>query len=114
MAATDTFHPGMNATLPADAVRCAQYNLMIKQLAIALDHTTTRLPYSKRRQILEALDWYHANSLHASKSAHGSPEFVTLPEGKWPTVEMKASHAIERFDRLQAIGWLKLKVTSRK
>ena len=108
MASTDEFNPGMDTTLPADALRCAQYNLMIKQLAIALDHTTTRLPYSKRRQIFEALDWYHAKSLHAIKNDDGRPVFVTLAEGKWPTVEMKASHAIDKFDRLEAIGWLKL------
>ena len=112
MASADEVNPSMGTSLPADGLRCAQYNLMIKQLAIALDHTTTRLPYSKRKHILEALDWYHADSLHAIKNADGPPVFVTLPEGKWPTVEMKASHAIEKFDRLEAIGWLK--VTSRK
>ena len=30
----------MDATLPGDVLRAAQYNLIIKQLRVALDHTT--------------------------------------------------------------------------
>ena len=31
----------MDATLPGDVLRAAQYNLIIKQLRVALDHTTS-------------------------------------------------------------------------
>ena len=108
MTSTDTRHEGLDTTLPADTLRCAQYNLMIKQLAAALDHTTTKLPYSKRKQIIEALDWYHVTSLHATKNRKGRPVFVIPPEGTWPTTEMKRHHAIDKFNKLEAIKWLKL------
>lgn len=112
MEAEDVFNKGMNVTLPADVLRCAQYNLMIKQLAIALDHQTTRLPYAKRKQLFDALDWYHTDSLHATKDLHGRPTFVILPEGTWPTTEMRLSDAVDRFKNLDAIGWLKTKSRS--
>ena len=109
MGSKDVFHDGMSATMSASILRCAQYNLMIKQLAIALDHRTTKLPYAKRKQILEALDWYHTDSLVATKGIKGGPTFVIPPEGLWPTTEMRLSHAVNRFNRLEAIGWLRLR-----
>ena len=109
MESKDVFNDSMNTTLPADALRCAQYNLMIKQLAIALDHTTTNLPYEKRKQIFEALDWYHTESLHATKDENGQPVFLILQEGVWPTKQMELGTAIDRFTKLEAIGWLKLR-----
>ena len=109
MESQDVFNDGMDATLPADALRCAQYNLMIKQLAIALDHTTSNLPYAKRQQIFEALDWYHTGSLLATKDANGQPVFVIPQEGVWPTTQMNLTAAINRFTKLEAIRWLKLR-----
>ena len=113
MGAEDVFHTGMDRTIPADVLRCAQYNLMVKQLAIALDPTTIKLPYAKRERILEALDWYNANSLYAIQDEAGRPQFVIPPEGAWPSREMKVSHAADRFNKLEAIGWLRLRPKSR-
>ena len=48
--AKETFNHNMDATLPGDMLRAAQYNLMIKQLRIALDHTTSNLSYAKRKR----------------------------------------------------------------
>ena len=109
MESQDVFNDSMDTTLPADVLRCAQYNLMIKQLAITLDHKTSNLPYNKRKQIFDALDWYHTGSLHATKDENGQPVFVILQEGVWPTTQMKLGAAIDRFTKLEAIGWLKLR-----
>ena len=74
MESRDVFNDSMDTTLPAAALRCAQYNLMIKQLATVLDHTTTNLPYEKRKQVLDALDWYHTESLHGDqKTTRANP-----------------------------------------
>ena len=48
MESKETFLLGMDATLPGDVLRAAQYHLTIKQLRVALDHTTSKLPYAKR------------------------------------------------------------------
>ncbi len=106
MASADTFNPSMKTTLPADQLRCAQYNLMISQLRVALDHRTSKLPHEKMKEILDALDWYHTQSLHATKDINGDPVFLELPVGKWPTIEMSIQHATDKFDRLETITWL--------
>ena len=66
MESKETFNQNMNATLRSDVLRAAQYNRMIKQLRVALDHTTSKLSYAKRKDIFDALDWYRVNSLYAS------------------------------------------------
>ena len=65
----------MDATLPGDVLRAAQYNLIIKQLRVALDHTTSKLPYAKRKDIFDALDWYHVKFLYATKDERDNPVF---------------------------------------
>ena len=107
----------MDATLPGDVLRAAQYNLMIKQLRVALDHTTSKLSYAKRKDIFDALDWYGVKSLYATKDVDGSPVFVdrdsfakatARPVGSWPTSEMQENQATDKFKCLEAIKWLKL------
>ena len=109
MESKDVFHEGMNSAMSASVLRCAQYNLMIKQLAVALDHRTTKLPYANRKQILDALDWYHTDSLLATKDEKGRPTFVITQEGLWPATEMRLSAAVDCFNKLEAIGWLRLR-----
>ena len=99
----------MDATLPGDVLRAAQYNLIIKQLRVALDHTTSKLPYAKRKDIFDALDWYHVKFLYATKNERDNPVFRDLPDGSWPTTEMQESQAVDKFKRLESIKWLKLK-----
>ena len=109
MGSKDTFNHGMNAPLTTDVLRSGQYNLMIKQLMIILDHTTSKLSHDQRKDVFDALDWYHTQSLHAVKDKHGKPVFVDLPVGRWPTMEMQESRAVDKFKRLESIKWLKLK-----
>ena len=109
MESKETFNPNMNVTFSGAVLRAAQYNLMIKQLRVALDHTTSKLPYAKRKDIFDALDWYGVKSLYATKDVHGNPVFVAdLPVGSWPTSEMQENHARDKFKCLESIKWLKL------
>ena len=109
MESKETFRHGMDATLPGDVLRAAQYNFTIKQLRVALDHTTSKLPYAKRKDIFDALDWYHVKFLYATKDERDNPVFRDLPDGSWPTTEMQESQAVDKFKRLESIKWLKLK-----
>ena len=110
MQAKETFNHSMDATLPGDMLRAAQYNLMIEQLRVVLDHTTSNLSYAKRKRISDALDWYHVKSLYFTKDALGNPVSKgDLSVGNWPTNEMQKIQAIDKFKRLESIKWLKLK-----
>ena len=108
MEAKDTPHPGTDATSSADTWRAALYNNMIKKLDVALEKWLVNLSHKQRKDIFDALNWYHTDALHATLK-NGKMEFVDLPNGKWPTTEMPMNVAKEKFEKLQSIKWLKLK-----
>ena len=105
--AGDTFHKGMNATSSGDALRAAQYNNMVKRLGIALEKWMVDLSHDQRKDIFDALDWYHTDSLQAVKK-DGKAVFIDIPDGRWPTTELSLEVANEKFEKLQSIMWLKL------
>ena len=74
-----------------------------------MDHTTSKLPYAKRKDIFNALDWYHVESLYATRDERDNPVFRDFPDGSWPSNEIKESQAVDKFKRLESIKWLKLK-----
>ena len=108
MEAKDTPHKGMDVTSSADTWRAALYNNMIKKLSVALEKWLVDLSHDQRKDIFDALNWYHTDSLLAVKN-QGKAVFVELPDGKWPTTEMPIEEAKKRFEKLQSIKWLKLK-----
>ena len=63
--------------------------------------------HDQRKDIFNALDWYHTDSLHAVEK-DGKAVFVELLDGKWPTMEMPMKEAKKKFEKLQSITWLKL------
>ena len=65
--ATDFHHQDANAKCPADVLRAAQYNNMIKKLDTGLEKWTANLSHTQRKDVLDALNWYHTNSLEAVK-----------------------------------------------
>ena len=107
MEAEDTSRKTIGVTIPADTLRAAQYNNMIKQLGIALEKWFVNLSHDKRKDIFDALDWYHTDGLQAIKK-NNKAEFVELPDGKWPTTEMPKEVTKKKFENLQSIEWLKL------
>ena len=109
MEAKDTYHKDMDARSSADNLRAAQYNNLIKQVGVALDRWTVNLTHAQRKDIYDALDWYHTHGLHALKRG-GNAVYVELSDGKWPTLEMSLEAATETFERLQSIKWLRLEV----
>ena len=106
--AEDTFHKGMGKVIPEDVLRAAQYNNMMRQVGVALAKWTVNLSHAQRKEIYDALDWYHTDGLYATKK-DGAVEFGELPEGRWPTTTMSMEAAREKFEKLQSIKWLKLK-----
>ena len=105
--ATNFHHQDANAKCPADVLRAAQYNNMIKKLDTGLEKWTANLSHTQRKDVLDALDWYHTNSLKAVKR-NGEFMFVEVPDGKWPVTTMPLRAAEEQFGRVQEIRWLKL------
>ena len=103
----DTYHSGMKTTLSAGALRAANYNRMLKQLNVALKKWTVSLSHDRRKDIFDALDWYNIDSLPVV-SQNGNPLFVELPDGKWVVKEMTIEQARDKFNKLEAIEWLKL------
>ena len=108
MESKSTYHKGMDANSSADALRAAQYNNMIKRLDIAMEQWLVNLSHDQRKDIFDALDWYHTDSLQAIKR-NGNAVFIDIPDGRWPTAEMPVQMSKEIFEKLQSIKWLKLK-----
>ena len=94
-----------------DAGRCTTCSTvqqsMIREVGVTLDKWAGNLSHAQRKDLYNALDWYHADGLYATKR-DGKVEFMELPEGKWPTTEMSLQEASRKFDQLQSIKWLKL------
>ena len=109
MAAEDTVNKDMGTLIPADVLRAAQYNNMIREVGVALEKWTVNLNHGQRTDLYDALDWYHTDGLYATMK-EGKVMFTELPEGIWPTVEMSSEAASNKFGRLQTVEWLKLKV----
>ena len=105
--ATDLHRQDANAKCRADVIRAAQYNNMIKKLDTGLEKWTANLSHTQRKDVLDALNWYHTNSLSAVKR-NGEFMFVEVPDGKWPTTTMSLTAAEQQFGRVQEIRWLKL------
>ena len=107
MEAKDTYNKGMKAMLKEDDLRAAQYNNMITQISVALERWAVNLSHAQRKDIYDALDWYHTQGLHAIPK-DGVAVFMDIPEGRWPTTDMSLDHAKNKFENLQSIKWLKL------
>lgn len=107
MEAEDTYNKGMGACIPADVLRAAQYNNMVRQVGVALERWMVNLSHTQRKELYDALDWYHTGGLNAI-NRDGEVTFIDLPDGKWPTKTMAIEVARDKFDKLQSIKWLKL------
>lgn len=107
MGAKDTCHKGMGVMMPANVLRAAQYNYMIREVSVALDRWAVNLSHEQRKDIYNALNWYHTDGLYATKR-DGKVVFRELPEGRWPTTEMSLQEARSKFDQLRSVNWLKL------
>ena len=111
MGAKDVYFTHMDASMSAGAIRAAQYNIMLKQIGLALEKWAVMLSHKQRKNIYDALDWHHANpeGLPAIKR-NGHAVVVELPEGRLPVEEMSLQAAKESFEKLESIKWLKLSV----
>ena len=106
--AKDTYNERMDAWFKADALRAAQYDNMLKELDVALEKWLPNLSNAQRKDLYDALDWYHIGKLQVIKK-DGEAVFTEFPDGKWPTTEMPIEMAERKFEKLQSIKWLQLK-----
>ena len=107
--AKDTFHQGMDTSSEEDYLRAAQYNNMARRLGVALKNWTPNLHNIQRKAILDALNWYHTDKLLAVKGNNEHVWFEPPEEGKWPARTMPLDAAKSKFEKLEAIRWLRMK-----
>ena len=109
MEARKVHFKAMDASMSAGAIRAAQYNNMLKQIGLALDKWAVMLSHDQRKDIYDALDWYHSDP-HALPAIKRDDQVVVLelPEGKLPVSSMTLEAAKEKFDKLESIEWLRL------
>ena len=81
LGAEGTFNEHANATSSADSHRAAQYNNMIEKLRVALEKWAVNLSHNQRRDIFDALDWYHTDGLLAVR-VKGEMQYVQVPRWK--------------------------------
>ena len=102
---------GLEITVPADHRRAAEYKILLRQVGVALERWSPHLSPSQRKDIYDALDWFHTDTTRMLfvTTAENEGRFVDVPDGTFPAEAMTAEAAAEVYERLQAIGWLKLK-----
>lgn len=106
----DVYNKNMNTILKADFLRAAQYNNMIKILEVNLEKWMLHLSHNQRKDVLDALDWYHTDNLQVVKNSQsGNLQHIELKDGRWPTSDMPLAEAEKRFAKLQSLRWLNLK-----
>ena len=93
--------------IPANALRGARYNVMLKELEIALDKWSTALSYDQRQDIIEAVDWYNLRVFSVEEDWPGRATLKKLPDGVW-TGDLEHETAQEKFENLKSIKWLNL------
>ena len=60
-----------DARIPENTVRAARYNIMLKELEVALDKWPTALSYGQRKEIIEAFDWYNLRAFLVEEDLPG-------------------------------------------
>ena len=102
---------GLEITVPADHRRAADYRRLLRKVGVALERWSSHLSPSQRKDIYDALDWFHTDPtrMFFATTAENEGRFVDVPDGTFPAETMTAEAAAEVYERLQAIGWLKLK-----
>ena len=77
LGAKETFHEGADVTSSADRLRAAQYNNMIRKLRVALEQWAVNLSHPQRRDVFDALNWFHTEGLLALRM-EGEMEYVQV------------------------------------
>lgn len=93
--------------IPEDAVRAARYNVMLKELDVALDKWSAALSHDQRQEIIEAVDWYNLWFFLIEEDWPGRARMKKMPDGVWEG-DLSLETAQEKFEHLRSIKWLKL------
>lgn len=103
---------GGDYTIPADDLRAAQYKMLLKQVGVGLERWTPHLSLSQRKDIYDALDWFHTDPerMLVLGTDEGGLRLLDVPEGTWPGTSMNEAAARSIYERLCLVRWLRLKV----
>ena len=107
----DQHSEGLGITFTADQLRAAEYKTLLRQVGVALERWSPHLQPVQQKDIYDALDWFHTDPTRAQVivTPENQAEFVDVPDGTFLAKTMTAEAAAEVYERLYAIGWLKLK-----
>ena len=93
----------------ADEWRAVLYNEMLGEVGRILDHWSPHLPQERKQSLLRALDWYHREGVVLAPSPRVvGHKFPRVEPGTWPGDKMSLDEAKEKFEKLEAVKWLKL------
>lgn len=94
----------------ADEWRAVLYNEMLREIGRTLDHWSPHLSLERKQSLLRALDWYHRGRAFVAPGPPiaGQKRFLEIEPGTWPGLRMSLDEAKEKFQKLEAVEWLKL------
>ena len=107
MQAEEQYIDSTQQRIPANALRAARYNVMLKELKIALDKWPAAFSYNQRQAIIDAVDWYNLRTFSVEQDWPGRAALKRMPDGVWEG-DMDFKTAEDRFRNLKSIKWLKL------
>ena len=93
--------------IPENTVRAVRYNVMLKELEVALDKWSTALSYDQRQEIIEALDWYNLRAFPVEEDLPDVFRLEKMPDGVW-IGDLRLETAQQKFHNLKSIKWLRL------
>ena len=93
--------------IPEDTVRAARYNVMLKELEVALDKWSIDLSYDQRQKIIAAFDWYNLRAFLVEEDLPGAFRLEKMPDGVW-IGNLRLETARKKFHNLRSVKWLKL------
>ena len=108
MGAEHKYLSNIRKLVPADVARVGHYNKMITKLSIALEKWALGLSHKQRKDLFDALDWFHTDHLFVHEES-GILRFKEFPDGKWTHGTLQLEEAQYKFEQLHAIKWLKFK-----
>ena len=102
---------GRQVGISAEHLRAFRYKALLKEVGVALERWTPHLSISQRKEIYDALDWFHTDPdrMHAVSKDGKVFRLVEVPDGTFPLPNMHEDAAVQVYERLRLVKWLKLK-----
>ena len=96
--------------ISAEHLRAFRYKALLKEVGVALERWTPHLSISQRKDIYDALDWFHTDPDRMPAVLKDEVlMLVDVPDGAFPLADMHEDAAVQVYERLRLVKWLKLK-----